>query len=148
MKAFPKTPQKVMTVTIDENGDLLMLKSDAADVFLEGAEVVTKRASHVEPYDFWLRILFHILRSCVKDDSALAAWTRTWRCYWRVNTAPVGGPILTWADIWRANGTVKSLPMVKRLSQYNEIAAWHDRQKAIDNEVMFLNTYFLERGIQ
>jgi hypothetical protein len=137
-KPFPKTAQKVMTVTIDENGDLLMLKSDSADVFLEGAEVVTKRASHVEPTGFWTRIAFHILRSCVKDDSAVAAWTRTWRCTWRVNTAPVGGPILKWKHTsnWRSHVFPEHQ------------AAWQDRQEAIDNEVEFLNTYFLERGIQ
>jgi hypothetical protein len=63
-----------------------------------------------------------------------------------VNTAPVGGPILTWADVWKANGTTETLPMVKGLSQYNVVALWRNRQKAIDNEVTFLNNYFAERG--
>jgi hypothetical protein len=134
---FPKQTSKVVTVTIDENGDLLMLKSDAADVFLESAEVVTKRASHVEPTGYVTRAVFHLLRSLVKDDSVLAAWSRTWRCTWRVNTAPVGGPILRWkhTDNWRS----EVFP--------EHIAAWQNRKEAIDNEVAFLSTWFLEHGV-
>ena len=73
-------------------------------------------------------------------------WTRTWGCLWRVNTAPVGGPILTWDDVWTAKGASS---WAGRLSQSHQIATWRDRQVAIDAEVAFLNDYFLndyERG--
>jgi hypothetical protein len=127
--------KKILTLTIDEDGDLLMLKSDSADVFLEGAEVVTRRASHVEPASFWLRIAFHVIRTLVRDDSSIAAWTRTWTCLWRVNTAPVGGPILTVWDV--TDGRTPS----------SQIMTWSDRQNAIDAEITFLNDWFLQRGI-
>lgn len=51
------------------------------------------RLSHVEPCNWFLRKLFHLLRGSVKDESGLAEWTRSWRCLWRVNFAPSGGPI-------------------------------------------------------
>jgi hypothetical protein len=59
---------------------------------LEGA--VVRRASHVEPDNACLRLLFHGVRSLVSDGSRIAAWSRTWPCMWRVNMAPVGGGIL------------------------------------------------------
>ena len=59
---------------------------------LEGA--VVRRASHVEPVSFVLRLIFHAVRSLVSDDSRVAAWSRLWPCLWRVDMAPVGGGIL------------------------------------------------------
>ena len=35
MKAFPKTEQKVLTVTIDEDGTLMYLKTREHDIFAE-----------------------------------------------------------------------------------------------------------------
>ena len=121
MKSFPKTQRNVVTVTI-EDGDLVFLATDSADIFLEQGETVTRRASHVEPDNFAYRVAFTVLRSLVSDKSRIAAWTRLWPCLWRVNTAPVGGPILT--------------------------ERFTDRQKAIDAEIIFLNNWFLERGIR
>jgi len=121
-KPFAKTPHNIVTVTIDEDGDMHFLKTDSADIFLELGETITRRASHVEPATFLLRIAFHCIRAMVPDTSTVAAWTRRWSCLWRVNTAPVGGPILD--------------------------GRWYNRQEAIDAEVQFLNEFFLERGIQ
>lgn len=136
MKPFPKTPTKIVTLTIDENGDQVFLKTDSADIFLEQGEVITRRASHVEPATFWRRLAFSVLRRLFPDTSRVAAWTRTWSCLWRVNTSPVGGPILT---IWDATGG--HVPS-------NRIMTWADRQSAIDAEVQFLNHWFAERTIQ
>ena len=94
MKAFPKQEQKVLTVTIDENGDLLYLKTSEHDIFAEMGEVVTKERPTWNRATFWLRVAFHILRTSFSDKSRIAEWTRGWSCSWRVNTAPVGGPIL------------------------------------------------------
>jgi hypothetical protein len=123
--AFQKTPQKVLTVTINEDGTLEYLKTDSCDILLELGEVVTRRASHVEPAEFWPRLAFHLIRSLVNDKSRIAQWTRNWKCFWRVNTAPVGGPILR--------------------NQWGNIAAWSRRQDAIDVEIEFLNDWFLQR---
>ena len=116
--AFPKTQRDVITLTIDEDGDLLFLQTDSADIFMELGKTVTKRASHVEPATFWARVAFHILRTLVRDDSSVAAWTRTWNVLWRVNTKPTAGYILP--------------------------GLFKDRREAIDVEVAFLNEWFVE----
>lgn len=139
IKAFPKTEQKIVTATIDENGDVIFLATDSNDIFLNHGTVVTKRASHVEPGARYERWLFHLLRAVFGDKGRVSNWTRTWKTLWRVNTSPVGGPILTWADVWGD-------PVPRGMS--NRIALWQHRQNAIDAEVKFLNVWFLERGIQ
>ena len=132
---FPKTQRDVITVTIDEDGDLIFLQTDSADIFMELGKTITKRASHVEPATFWARVAFHILRALVTDDSDVAAWTREWKCAWRINTKPVGGPILTVDDV--GMGYLRG----------DEIAEFSNRSEAITAEIEFLNTFFLERGI-
>ena len=139
MKAFPKTEQKVLTVTIDENGDLLYLKTSEHDIFAEMGEVVTKRASHVEPSEFWLRVAFRILRM-FGDKTRVAEWTRGWRCRWLVDTRPVGGPVLTWGDVWEAKGDCQD--WMRQMPMYKAKALWSNRQSAIDAEVAFLNEWF------
>lgn len=52
------------------------------------------RASHVEPWGWWRRLAFRIVRRCCGDSSAAAEWTRGWRTRWRVNLGPVFGPVL------------------------------------------------------
>ena len=138
---------KVIVVTIDEEGTNTFLKTDATDCFLELGAVVTRRASHVEPGPRYERWLFSLLRTLFSDTSKVAAWTRTLNTLWRVNTSPVGGPILTWGNIWDAQGTTADLPMVKGLSQYNCTAYFSKRQAAIDAEIVFLNQFFAERKI-
>jgi hypothetical protein len=112
------------------------LATDSADIFLECGETITRRASHVEPATFWSRVAFHILRRFVTDKSRIAAWTRTWKCEWQINTSPVGGPLLRWKDTenWRAGVWPE------------KIARYAVRQDAIDAEIAFLNGWFAERG--
>ena len=138
MKPFPKTERKVVTVTIDESGDLVFLNSPEHDVFLELGETLTTRASHVEPYALLPRLLFTAIRYFVHDDSKLAAWTRGWECGWRVNTSPVGGPILTCGHVWDDLGRWD-----KVFHSMDDTAVWGDRKAAIRAEVKFLNTFFL-----
>lgn len=140
LKPFPKEQQKIVTVTIDENGDVLFLATDANDIFLNDGDVLTKRASHVEPASLYERWFFHFLR-LFGDKMRVAEWTRGWKCLWRVNTRPVGGPILRWGHIYPNVDFVD--PTVRSL-----VYCWVDRQDAIDAEIKFLNVWFLERGIQ
>lgn len=107
---------KTVTVTIDENGDMLFLKNETSVIFLDLGEVKTRRASHVEPDNSTLRVVFHVLRFVFGETGIVSDFTRRWRCLWRVNTAPVGGPILT--------------------------GRWRDRQEAIVAEIEFLNRFF------
>lgn len=128
VKPFKPLPSKIVTITIEEDGSQTFLKTDSADIFLECGEVITRRASHVEPANWALRFIFSLLRTLSADTSVVAAWTRTWRCLWRVNTKPVGGPILhesDYAGSW--------------------ILTWRNRQDAIDAEIKFLNNFFAER---
>jgi hypothetical protein len=137
MKPWPKQDHKIVTVTIEDDGRMTYLATDSADVFMECGTTITRRASHVEPASFWLRRVFHFLR-LFGDKNKIAEWTRGWRCLWRVNTAPIGGPILTWkhTNNWRA-------------SVWPDVTAkWTNRQDAIDNEINFLNIWFAERGIR
>ncbi len=140
MKAFAKQEQKVLTVTIDEDGDLIYLKTSEHDIFAEMGEVITQRASHVEPDTFWLRVAFRFLR-LFGDKTRVAEWTRGWDCLWRVNTAPVGGPILTWGDVWEAKGDCQD--WMRLMPMYTAKALWSNRQSAIDAEIIFLNSWFL-----
>jgi hypothetical protein len=133
VKPFRKHEDKIITVTIDENGDVIFLATEANDVFLNHGEIITKRASHVEPVEFWARVFFHTLR-WFGDKNRIAEWTRHWDVAWQVNTKPVGGHVLTWKDIYPDTGS-------------DNVALWVDRQAAIDAEVKFLNVWFLERGI-
>ncbi len=134
--AFAKEDPRILTVTIDENGDMIYLKTPLSDVLLELGTVVTKRASHVEPATFWLRQWFHIVRACVRDNSRVAQWTRGWKCLWRINTKPVGGPILT-------HGHVTGFQCKEWV--WDIIALYPNRQDAIDAEIIFLNKFFLTR---
>ncbi len=128
-----------ITLTIDEQGDILCLDTESAQAFKELGTVETKRASYVEPAGRYERWLFTIIRAMVPDDSRLAEWTRNWNTLWRVNTKPVGGPILRVRDVCpHINFDV--------YPEYGgQIAFWTDRQEAIDAEIKFLNTFFLER---
>lgn len=56
-----------------------------------------RRVSHVEPVNRTLRWLFHAIRKRVKDNSAIAEFTRRWPCRWqaRVFDGPVLGPFLS-----------------------------------------------------
>jgi hypothetical protein len=143
----------IVTLTIEEDGNLTFLATDAADVFLEQGRTITKRASHVEPADsLWLRIAFHLLR-LLGNKNRIAAWTRTWPCRWRVNTKPVGGPVLTWRHCYSDEqvANINRIHTTKRErwqsnARLTEVATWTNRQDAIDAEIKFLNDWFAERG--
>jgi hypothetical protein len=122
---------KTLTVTFDEHGDLTYLKTPGDDVLFELGKTITQRASHVEPGPRYERWLFHLLRWLFGNTGRVSEWTRGWNSLWRVNTAPVGGPILRYSHV--LNLRVKGDP----------IMLWHHRQDAIDAEVKFLNEFFL-----
>jgi hypothetical protein len=104
--------QEVTFIIAD--GKMTYLLTKAAFV-LEGA--VVRRASHVEPNNFVLRLCFRVVRALCSDASRIAAWTRTWGCMWRVNMSPVGAGILP--------------------------AQFSNRLAAIDAEVEALNNHFI-----
>ena len=82
------------TVSIDEaTGDTKFLVNDLSRGLVDETSRV-QRASHVEPYSFLLRLFFHALRLVFGEDGRIGDWTRNWNCSWRVNLAPVGGPLI------------------------------------------------------
>jgi hypothetical protein len=141
VKPFKPLPSKIVTLTIEEDGSQTFLKTDSADIFLECGEVITRRASHVEPANWALRFVFSLLRTLSADTSIVAAWTRTWPCLWRVNTKPVGGPILNY---WNVPSALWVSGMY--VGKHNAVL-FANRQVAIDAEIVFLNDFFAERKI-
>jgi hypothetical protein len=81
-----------VTLTVDSNGDIKFLVSPLSEGFLDSDSTV-KRASHVEPWNPFIRCVFHTLR-LFGDTGRVADWSRRWSIDWRVNLSPVNGPIL------------------------------------------------------
>ena len=106
---------RVISFIIDEQGDLTYLMDDAVKTMFEG-EGEVRRASHVEPDSLAFRIAFHLLRRIFGDKGRMSDLTRKWPCLWRVNTKPTAGVILP--------------------------GRWHNRQEAIDAEIVYLNDWF------
>jgi hypothetical protein len=106
-----------VTFSIDEStGNTIFLVDEETKAFLDYSSTV-RRASNVEPVFLPLRLAFKALRYQFGETGRVSDWTRNWNCLWRVNLAPVHGPIL---PIDFAN-----------------------RQTAIDWEVKWLNENFL-----
>ena len=103
--------------SIDESsGDVRFLVTDLSKDFVTKESNVS-RASHVEPCNLVLRVVFYTLRSLFGEWGKIGDFTRRWLCLWRVNLAPVGGPIIP--------------------------VDWASRQSAIDFEVNWLERNFL-----
>ena len=100
----------------DSNGAVQFLVNDITAPFIDDTSTVC-RASHVEPVNRVTRAVFYTLRALFGEYSRIGAYTRTWGCTWRINLAPVNGPIL---------------PTVYR-----------ERAKAIDMEIAWLEENFL-----
>ena len=131
---WPKSERKVVTVTIDESGDMVYLNTPESDIFMELGERITPRASHVEPGPRYERWLFRLLRTLFGDEGRISEWTRSWNTLWRVDTSPVGGPILRWGHV------LPNCPACMADDIYYEC----DRERAIRTEIDFLNRFFLE----
>jgi len=109
--------QNEVTFIIDESGNAVYLLTEAAMALRFEEKPLHLRASHVEPVNPALRILFHLFRQWLGDKGRMSDFTRSWNCCWRVNLKPVGGGVL---------------PKV-----------WRDRKAAIDAEVEALNKFFI-----
>ena len=106
--------ENIITVWIQSNGDVTFLKSPLTAGFNLGPSV-TRRASHVQPNNVALRLVFHLLRLVFGDTGAVAANTRKWPCLWQADMRPIGGPVLQ--------------------------GRWYNRQEAIQAEVAYFNQY-------
>lgn len=105
-----------VVIRIKPDGTMRFLVTEGAEAFLSENAIV-RRASHVEPVNPALRSAFYGLRNFFGDKGRMTAFTRRWRCLWRVNLSPIGGPILP--------------------------ATYLNRQAAIDTEIEYLNANFI-----
>lgn len=103
-------------ITIDKEGNIEFVAKEELEFLTELGTTEKKRASHVEPVSFVLRVLFHSIRRLVDDGSSWAQMTRRWRCRWRVNLTLSNGPIF---------------------------GSFTNRQEAIDAEVEWINQNIL-----
>ena len=103
-----------ITVFIEADASVTFLKSPLTAGFNLGPSV-TRRASHVQPNNVALRLVFHLLRLVFGDTGAVAANTRKWPCLWQADMRPIGGPVLQ--------------------------GRWYNRQEAIQAEVAYFNQH-------
>lgn len=84
-----------MKIVIRPTGQTTMLVHDELQGFIAmGEDVSQRRASHVEPVNLPLRILFRLIRWMTGETGKISDWTRGWPCQWRADMRPSGGPIL------------------------------------------------------
>ena len=106
-----------VTFSIDERtGNARFLVDDSTLVFMDDSSTVN-RASNIEPVFLPLRMAYRLLRYQFGDKGRVSDWTRTWACLWRVNLAPIEGPIIP--------------------------IDFASRKSAIDFEVLYLQEHFL-----
>ena len=105
---------QIVTVFIEADASVTFLKSPLTAGFNLGP-AVTRRASHVQPNNAALRLVFHLLRLVFGDTGAVAANTRKWPCLWQADMRPIGGPVLQ--------------------------GRWYNRQEAIQAEVAYFNQH-------
>jgi hypothetical protein len=103
-------------ITITSEGSIRFLNNEVTASLVTPSTLV-RRASNVEPVNPALRRLFYALRRLYGDKTAAAKFTRLWPCLWRVNLAPVGGPVLPYC--------------------------WYNRSEAINAEIVWLNKFFI-----
>ena len=112
----------MQTVTVFiQHGHVTFLDNPLTAGFNLGP-AVTRRASHVEPDGLALRGAFHTLRWLFGEKGRVSEWTRGWRCLWRANMAPSGGPVLP--------------------------GRWRDRKQAIAAEVEHFNIFGIQKENQ
>lgn len=85
---------KNLSVVIKGDGQVVFLDHDGLGGMRSLGDCARRRASHVEPVRWSLRLAFRLIRSVVSDESRVAGWTRKWRCLWGVDLSLSGGPAL------------------------------------------------------
>ncbi len=89
-------------IRIHRDGRLEALDTSEIIPLVAGG-VTRRRASRVEPRALPWRVLFRLLRGVFGEDGRVAAWTRTWRVWWRVDLRLSGGPLILDRFYPRAN---------------------------------------------
>lgn len=79
-----------LTITVSPDGSVEWLGVEELEALTCLGPATRRRVSHIEPCDPILRVLFRLVRRVVSDGGRVAAWTRAWRCRWRIDI--IGGP--------------------------------------------------------
>lgn len=109
---------KEQLIVIRDGGKIeMIMDGEVSTAIIGDSDKTIRRASHVEPINWLLRRVFHLLRGHFGEEGKVASWTRNWNCVWRVNMTPSNGPIFGTFD---------------------------DRDQALDAEVNWLNTNYLK----
>lgn len=83
-----------MIIVIGRDGNSRMIVGEGAEPYLALGQPEQRRASHVEPCDHALRVVFRLLRRIFGDTGQISDWTRGWGVDWRADMGPMGGPVL------------------------------------------------------
>lgn len=73
-----------VTVDIMRTGELRFIEKPETATLCRIGLSARQRISYVEPVNAIIRVAFTVLRRIVSDDSRAAAWSRKWKCRWRV----------------------------------------------------------------
>lgn len=87
---FKKDKPMKHTIHIMPNGELEYIVKPELDCLSTIGSVDQKRISHVEPVSVLPRLAFKMIRRLTDDKSKIAAWTRRWKCKWRVRMLETG----------------------------------------------------------
>lgn len=89
------SPEIRRRIVIGPTGQITYLDDpEISRVLSARGSISRKRASHIEPVDFRLRLYFRLLRWMFGERGRVAAWTRGWACEWRADLRISGGPVL------------------------------------------------------
>ena len=67
-----------------KNGEVCGFANEVSFKGLDVQGYSKKRVSRIVPTNGFLMIAFYVIRGLCSDESKVAAWTRVWRCQWKV----------------------------------------------------------------
>lgn len=67
-----------------KNGVVCGFADEVSFKGLDVQEYNKKRVSCIVPTNGFLMVAFYVIRGLCSDESKVAAWTRVWRCQWKV----------------------------------------------------------------
>lgn len=67
-----------------KNGEIFGFADEVSFKGLDVKACSKKRVSRIVPTNGLLMVAFYVIRGLCSDESKVAAWTRVWRCQWKV----------------------------------------------------------------
>lgn len=113
-----------------KNGEVCGFADEVSFKGLEVQEYSKTRVSRIVPTSGILMIAFYVIRGLCSDESKIAAWTRVWRCQWKVLIDGKSyGPFSSRADAIsfekdEITNKANSLPMPLTRRQYDDTGGY------------------------